>query len=306
MDNTTASPGARRTGFLAILGRPNVGKSTLLNALLGEKVAIVSKKPQTTRTRITGILTRGENQFVFVDTPGIHRARSKLGSFMVGEARSTIAQVDAALLVADASYPPGQIESGLAARLREAQLPTILVLNKMDIAGPVKLASAIDAYKDLLDFAAVVPTCAARGRGLPDLLEETAALLHEGAWLFPEDELTDQPERVLAAEVIREKLLRLLSDEVPHGVAVAIDEFRSSRGTLNIRATIYCEKPSHKGIILGRGGQMLKKIGSYARADLEAFFGEKIYLDLWVKVKENWRDSEALLSSFGYDKRDQK
>lgn len=293
-----------KTGFLAIVGRPNVGKSTLLNALLGEKVAIVSKKPQTTRNRITGILTKEEKQYVFLDTPGMHRAKTKLGDYMVKSIGSAIGQVDAALLVADASYPPGQTEQLLIERLKRMELPTILVLSKIDLAGSVKLAKCIESYKDLMDYAAVVPVCAPKGRGVEVLLEEAAALLHEGEWLFDENALTDQPERQLAAEIVREKLLRLLSDEIPHGVAVVIEEFKEAKGLLSVRAEIFCERESHKRIIIGKGGEMLKKVGQYAREDLEAFFGEKVYLDLWVKVKENWRDSDILLTNFGYNKKD--
>ena len=293
-----------KTGFIAIVGRPNVGKSTLLNALLGEKIAIVSKKPQTTRNRITGILTKGESQFVFMDTPGMHKAKTKLGNYMVKAISGTIGQVDAAFLVADASYPPGETELALIERLKKTELPTILVLSKIDTAGAVKLAECIEQYKDLMDYISVVPICAPQGRGVDVLLDEAEALLHEDDWLFDADALTDQPEKQLAAEIIREKLLRLLDDEIPHGVAVVMEEFKEAKGLLSIRAEIFCERESHKRIIIGKGGAMLKKVGQYAREDLEAFFGEKIFLDLWVKVKENWRDSDFMVSNMGYNKKD--
>ncbi|MFA6947733.1 MAG: GTPase Era [Eubacteriales bacterium] len=293
-----------RTGFIAIVGRPNVGKSTLLNALTGEKIAIVSKKPQTTRTRITGILTRGEDQFVFLDTPGMHRAHDKLDDFMVKTVSSTIGDVDAAILVVEPDMKPGDIERGLIERFGKDSMPAILVINKTDRADGNKIADTITAYAALYDFASIIPISAMKNDGVNIVLDEAAKLLTEGEWHFDEDELTDQPEKQIAAEVIREKLLRLLDEEVPHGVAVVIEEFTEKPTLLTIRAEIFCEKESHKGIIIGKNGDTLKKIGSYAREDLEKFFETKIYLNLWVKVKENWRDSAASVANFGFSNSD--
>ena len=290
----------QKTGFISIVGRPNVGKSTLLNALLGEKIAIVSKKPQTTRTRITGVLTRGDSQFVFLDTPGMHHPKTKLGSYMVKQVRSAIADVDAAILVADVSYEPGDIEIGLLKKLHDSGMPTILVLNKTDLSTPEAVGATIRKYAELCDFFSVVPVCAMKNDGVDIVLDEAEKLLSEGDWIFEEDDITDQPEKQIAAETIREKLLRLIDNEIPHGCAVVIEEFSEQKGTLRIRAEIFCERESHKRIIIGKKGEMLKKIGSYAREDLEKFFGVQIFLDLWVKVKENWRESEINIANFGF------
>lgn len=290
----------QKTGFIAIVGRPNVGKSTLLNALLGEKIAIVSKKPQTTRTRITGVLTRGESQFVFLDTPGMHHPKTKLGSYMVKQVRSAIADVDAAILVADVSYEPGDIEVGLLKKLHDGGMPTILVLNKTDLSTPEQVGATIQKYAQLCEFASVVPVCAMKNDGVDIVLDEAEKLLSEGEWIFEEDDITDQPEKQIAAETVREKLLRLIDNEIPHGCAVVVEEFTEQRGVLRIRAEIFCERESHKRIIIGKKGEMLKKIGSYAREDLEKFFGVQVFLDLWVKVKENWRESEINIANFGF------
>ena len=290
----------QKTGFIAIVGRPNVGKSTLLNALLGEKIAIVSKKPQTTRTRITGVLTRGESQFVFLDTPGMHHPKTKLGSYMVKQVRSAIADVDAAILVADVSYEPGDIEIGLLKKLHDGGMPTILVLNKTDLSTPEQVGATIQKYAELCEFASVVPVCAMKNDGVDIVLDEAEKLLSEGEWIFEEDDITDQPEKQIAAETVREKLLRLIDNEIPHGCAVVVEEFTEQRGVLRIRAEIFCERESHKRIIIGKKGEMLKKIGSYAREDLEKFFGVQVFLDLWVKVKENWRESEINIANFGF------
>jgi len=290
----------QKTGFIAIVGRTNVGKSTLLNALLGEKIAIVSKKPQTTRTRITGVLTRGESQFVFLDTPGMHHPKTKLGSYMVKQVRSAIADVDAAILVADVSYEPGDIEIGLLKKLHDGGMPTILVLNKTDLSTPEQVGATIQKYAELCEFASVVPVCAMKNDGVDIVLDEAEKLLTEGEWVFEEDDITDQPEKQIAAETVREKLLRLIDNEIPHGCAVVVEEFTEQRGVLRIRAEIFCERESHKRIIIGKKGEMLKKIGSYAREDLEKFFGVQVFLDLWVKVKENWRESEINIANFGF------
>ena len=289
-----------RTGFIAIVGRPNVGKSTLLNALLGEKIAITSKKPQTTRNRITGILTEGENQFVFMDTPGMLKPKNKLGDFMVKTISSTIGDVDAAILVVDAAKPVSDVERTILERLKKQETPVILAINKTDAVNGQKVAECIMAYSSIFDFHAVIPMAAIKGEGVKIVTEEAAPLLHESEWIFPEDMITDQPERALAAEIIREKLLRTLNDEIPHGTAVVIESFEEKPEIIKIRAEIYCEKDSHKGIIIGKNGSELKKVGTWAREDMEAFFGVKVALDLWVKVKENWRDSASLLSTFGF------
>ncbi len=298
--NTTTAP-QTRTAFIAIVGRPNVGKSTLMNAMLGEKVAIVSSKPQTTRNRITGILTEGADQFVFLDTPGIHRPKNKLGNYMMKSVTSALGGADAAIFIAEAGFPAGETEKRIIENLKTSGLPAILVLNKIDLVDRVRLAETIAEYAALHDFAAVVPTCAEKGRNVADVLDEARKFLHESVWFFPEDIATDQSERQIAAEVIREKLLRTLSEEVPHGTAVVIEEFKEEDSIIRIRAEIFCEKASHKGIIVGRGGETLKRIGTYAREDLEAFFGIKVYLNLWVKVKEKWRDSDTYLNSFGFN-----
>ena len=290
----------KRTGFIAIVGRPNVGKSTLLNSILGERIAIVSSKPQTTRNRIAGIETRGEDQFVFLDTPGIFKPKNSLGDFMVKTANSTMQDGDAVILVADASYAPGDVEQGVIKYLKQSGVPCILALNKVDLCRREKLAETITAYAALHDFFAVVPISAKKGKYVGDLLDECAKLLHEGEWFYDEDEITDQPQRQIAAEVIREKILRTLDKEIPHGVAVVIEEYTVDGGLVSIRAEIFGEKASHEGILVGKDGETLKRIGSYARDDLEKMLDAKVYLNLWVKVKENWRDSQTQVLNFGY------
>lgn len=289
-----------KTGFIAIVGRPNVGKSTLLNALLGEKIAIVSKKPQTTRNRITGILTVDDSQFVFMDTPGMLDPKNKLGDFMVKTISNTIGDVDAAILVVDAAKSVSDVERSILERLKKQSTPVILAINKTDSVNAAKVAQDIIDYSKLCDFAAVIPMAAIKDEGVSIVVEEASKLLHDGDWFFPSDMVTDQPERVIASEIIREKLLRTLNDEIPHGTAVVIEGFEEKPSVIKIRAEIYCEKDSHKGIIIGKGGAQLKKIGTWAREDMEAFFGTKVGLDLWVRVKENWRDNQTLLNSFGF------
>ena len=290
----------KKTGFIAIVGRPNVGKSTLLNSILGEKVAIVSAKPQTTRNRIPGIYTNGDDQFVFLDTPGIFKPRNKLGDFMVSSADTTMRDADAAILVAEAGHAPGNVEEEVIEYLKKTGTPAVLAINKTDLFDGEKIGETIKAYAELHDFDAVVPICAKNGDQVTALLGECSEFLTESDWFFPEDMITDQPERQIASEVIREKLLRALDKEVPHGIAVIIEDFKDEDTLISIRAEIFCEKESHKGIIVGRRGETLKRVGSYARQELEKMFGAKVYLNLWVKVKENWRDSAHLVSNFGY------
>lgn len=290
----------KKTAFIAIVGRPNVGKSTLLNSILGEKVAIVSKKPQTTRNRITGIHTVGENQFVFLDTPGIHKPRTKLGDYMVKTTAQTVAGVDTAILVVEAREAVGDIEAKMIQRFKSDGIRAILVVNKTDTVRPDNIAKTIAAYAEAFDFEAVIPMVAKNGKGVDILLSECESFLRESEWFFPDDIVTDQPERQLAAEIIREKLLRMLDEEIPHGTAVTIEEWKEEGRLVSIRAEIYCEKASHKGIIIGKGGSLIKKIGSYARQDIEQMLDSKVFLDLYVRVKENWRDSNFNISDFGF------
>jgi GTP-binding protein Era len=294
----------RKTAFIAIVGRPNVGKSTLLNAILQEKIAIVSSKPQTTRNRITGILTKGENQFVFLDTPGFQKPRTKLGDYMLKASKSSIGSSDAVVIVADAFHAPGDIEKNIIEQVVANKLPAILVLNKVDMSNPEKLALTIAQYDEIHKFDAVVPTSASKGEGIDIVLSECEKFLSPSEWFFPDDMITDQPERMIVAETIREKILRTLNDEIPHGTAVSIEEFKDDGKIIKVRADIYCEKESHKGIIIGKKGASLKTIGSYAREDLERFFGVKVFIELWVKVKEKWRDSSVNLNNFGYNPKD--
>ena len=290
----------KRTAFIAIVGRPNVGKSTLLNAILGEKIAITSKRPQTTRNRITGIHTVGEDQFVFLDTPGVHRPRTKLGDYMVKTATGALGDSDAAILVVEPRGAVGEIEDEIIKRIEGARTPAVLVINKEDTANASEIAKTIEAYAARHDFDAVIPISAKNRRGVDTVLSECERYLTESVWFFPEDQVTDMPERQIAAEIIREKLLRTLDEEIPHGTAVTIEEFTEKKDLVRIRAEIFCEKQSHKGIIIGKNGATLKTVGSHAREDLERFLGVKVFLDLWVKVKENWRDRSSLLSNFGY------
>ncbi len=291
----------RSKAFIAIVGRPNVGKSTLLNSIVGEKVAIVSKKPQTTRNRITGIYTEGEAQFVFLDTPGLHKPRTKLGDFMVKTTNQTLGGVDYAILVVEAREEVGDIEGTLIERMKQDKMRAILVVNKIDTVRAANVAKTIQAYAEAFDFDAVVPMSAKSGKGVDILIEECRQYLTEGEWLFDEDMITDQPERQIAKEIIREKLLHTLNEEIPHGTAVTIEEWSEKPGVVSIRAEIYCEKASHKGIIIGKRGELIKTIGTRARVDIEKMLGTRVFLDLYVRVKENWRESDFNINSFGYN-----
>lgn len=289
------------SALIAIVGRPNVGKSSILNRMLGQKVAIVSRKPQTTRTRIMGVLTVDEDQLVFMDTPGLLKPRNPLGDYMVKSVTSTVAGVDACLLVTEAGAPVSKADEELVRRFREAGTPAVLAINKIDLLeDKSKLMGQIAAYSGLFGFRAVVPVSARDGNGMGELLLELRQLAAPGGWLFEEDMLTDQPEQVIAAELVREKVLRLLDQEVPHGVAAVTEHMEDEGEVLTLHVTLYCEKQSHKGMLIGKGGQMLKKIGTLARADLEKFFGCRVNLQLWVKVKEDWRQRPQTLQGFGY------
>lgn len=290
----------KKTGFISIVGRPNVGKSTLLNTILGAQITIVSSKPQTTRNRIAGIETRGENQFVFLDTPGIFKPQNSLGDFMVKSANSAMQDGDAVILVADVGFAPGDVEQDVIKYLKRSETPAILALNKVDLYRREKIAETIAAYAALHDFHAVVPISAKKGKYVDELLAECEQLLHEGEWFYEEDMITDQPQRQMAAEIIREKILRTVDKEIPHGVAVVVEEYAEEGELIRIRAEIFCEKNSHKGILVGKNGETLKRIGSYARDDLEKLLDCRVYLNLWVKVKENWRDSQRGILNFGY------
>ena len=289
-----------KTAFIMIAGKPNVGKSTLLNTLLGEKVAIVSRKPQTTRNRITGVLTKGENQYVFTDTPGLHKPKTLLGEYMMKSVGNVAESSDIVLFVVEAGTELNSNETAALDKYTASGLEVILVINKTDKANKVKLAEQIMELSNRYSFRAVIPVSAVNGDGVNFILDELDPLLVESIHFFPEDYLTDQPERKIFAELIREKVLRLLDDEIPHGVAVSVESFTEKKGLLSVRAEIYCERESHKRIIIGKNGSMLKKIGSYAREDAEALFETKVFLDLWVKVKENWRDRPTFLSDFGF------
>ena len=290
-----------KSAMITVCGRPNVGKSTLTNALVGEKIAIVSDKPQTTRNRITAIVCRGETQFVLLDTPGFHKPRTRLGDYMVSVVRESVADVDAVLLLVEPVAAVGPQEQALIERLKETKAPAILVINKIDTVEKTRLLEVMALYAKEYDFAAILPVSAKTGEGLDVLLDEMEKFAVEGPHYFPDDMITDQPERQICAELVREKLLECLDREIPHGTAVEIARFTEREdGVVEIEATIYCEKDSHKGIIIGKKGAMLKKIGEKARADMEDFLGTKVYLQTWVKVKENWRDSLAQLRNFGY------
>lgn len=290
-----------KTGMITVAGRPNVGKSTLTNYLVGEKIAIVSNKPQTTRNRICGIVTKGDTQFVFVDTPGFHKPRTKLGDYMVNIAKDSIADVDVTILVVEPIASVGAQEALLIEQAKAHNCPIILAINKIDTVEKESLLAVISAYADAAAFEAIIPISAKTGDGVAQLLTTCAKFAVPGPFLFPDDSTTDQPERQVMAEIIREKLLWCLDREVPHGTAVEISRFSErDNGVIDLDATIYCEKASHKGIIIGKHGDMLKKISTMARVDCEKFMGTRVYLTTWVKVKENWRDSDLLVRNFGY------
>lgn len=292
-----------KSAFIAIVGRPNVGKSSILNRLLGTKIAIVSSKPQTTRNRITGVLTEGEYQLVFFDTPGMHKPKNSLGKYMVRSVNESVGGVDCCMLVVEADKSPVQTELDFIDKFKALGMPAILVINKIDMIKDKEiLMKQILEYSKLYDFEAIVPVSASDGNGMNELLEELKKQAGEGGHFFEDDTLTDQPERVIASEIIREKILRLCNAEIPHGTAVVIEKMKTrENGILDIDATIFCEKESHKRILIGKNGAMLKKISTFARQDMERFFDCKVFLQVWIKVKEDWRNRAQLLQNFGFD-----
>ena len=291
-----------KSGFVTLIGRPNVGKSTLMNYLIGQKIAITSNKPQTTRNRIQTVLTTEEGQIVFVDTPGIHKAKNKLGEYMVNVAERTLNEVDVVLWLVEPSTFIGAGEKHIAEQLGRVNTPVVLVINKVDMVKKEEVLTFIDTYRKIYDFAAIVPVSARSGENTEELVKVIMKFLPYGPQYYDEDTITDQPERQIVAELIREKALHALSDEIPHGIAVAIDSMKYRKKIVDIDATIICERDSHKGIIIGKQGAMLKKIGSTARFEIEKMLDLKVNLKLWVKVKKDWRDSDFLIKNFGYTK----
>ena len=289
-----------KSGFVTLIGRPNVGKSTLMNYLIGQKIAITSNKPQTTRNRIQTVLTLEEGQIVFVDTPGIHKAKNKLGEYMVNVAERTLNEVDVVLWLVEPTTFIGAGEQHIAKQLKKVKTPVVLVINKIDSVKREEVFAAIDAYKDIYDFAEIVPVSARSGSNADELINVVMKYLPYGPQFYDEDTVTDQPERQIVAELIREKALHALEEEIPHGIAVAIDQMKRRGKIMHIDATIICERDSHKGIIIGKQGNMLKKIGSTARFEIEKMLEMQVNLKLWVKVKKDWRDSEFLMKNFGY------
>ena len=290
-----------KTAMITICGRPNVGKSTLTNALVGEKIAIVSNKPQTTRNRISAVVNRGDTQFVLMDTPGFHKPRTRLGDYMVKVVRESVADVDAVVLVVEPIASLGPQEEALIERIRQSGAPAVLCINKIDTVEKEALLAVIAAYSAAHEFEAIIPISARTGDGLDALMDELKKFAEPGPQLFPDDMISDMPEKQICAELVREKLLLCLDKEIPHGTAVEVTKFSEREsGIIDMDVTIYCEKDSHKGIIIGKKGAMLKKIGEMARTDIEAFMGTKVFLQTWVKVKENWRDSNAQLRNFGF------
>ena len=290
-----------KSAMITVCGRPNVGKSTLTNTLVGEKVAIVSNKPQTTRNRITAIVSRGDTQFVLLDTPGFHKPRTRLGDYMVNVVKESVADVDCVLLLVEPLASIGPQEEALIERLKQTGAPAILVINKIDTVDKARLLEVMAVYAAAFEFDAILPLSTKTGEGIDELLSELEKYAVEGPHLFPDDMITDQPERQICAELVREKLLKCLDKEIPHGTAVEVTRFSEREdGIIDLEVIIYCEKDSHKGIIIGKRGAMLKKIGELAREDIEAFMGTKVFLQTWVKVKENWRDSTVQLRNFGF------
>ena len=290
-----------KAAMITVCGRPNVGKSTLTNTLVGEKIAIVSNKPQTTRNRICAVVTKGDTQFVFMDTPGFHKPRTRLGDYMVNVVRESVADVDAVMLLVEPLPNIGKQERELIARFKETGVPALLVINKIDTVQRAELLEVMAVYSAAYEFDAIIPISAKTGEGVDELLAELSKYAVDGPPLFPDDMISDQPEKQICAELVREKLLLCLDKEIPHGTAVEVTRFSErDDGIIDMDVTIYCEKASHKGIIIGKKGAMLKKIGELARADIEAFMGTKVFLQTWVKVKENWRDSQAQLRNFGF------
>lgn len=293
-----------KSGFVSIIGRPNVGKSTLLNQFAGEKIAIMSDKPQTTRNTIKAVLTRNDCQIIFVDTPGIHKPKNKLGEYMVHVAEGTLNEVDAVLFLVEATdTAPGAGDRNIIEQLKKVKTPVYLIINKIDLIKKEQILGTINNYKDLADFKTIIPISAANREGIDIIIEEIKKQLPEGPKFFPEDTLTDQPEKAIVAELIREQILRLVSEEVPHGVGVEVLTFkeRENKDIVDIQANIYCEKDSHKGILIGKEGKMLKRIGSLSRGEIEGLLGTKVFLELWVKVKPDWRNSDLMLGTLGYN-----
>ncbi len=290
-----------KSAMITICGRPNVGKSTLTNALVGEKIAIVSNKPQTTRNRISAVVTRGNTQFVLMDTPGFHKPRTRLGDYMVNVVKESVADVDAVMLLVEPIANIGRQEEELIARLKETNVPAVLVINKIDTVEKSELLEVMAMYSQAHGFDAIIPISAKNNEGLDELMAQLDKYAVEGPQLFPDDMISDQPEKQICAELVREKLLLCLDKEIPHGTAIEVTKFSErENGIIDMDVTIFCEKASHKGIIIGKNGAMLRKIGEMARTDIEAFMGTKVFLQTWVKVKENWRDSIAQLRNFGY------
>ena len=290
-----------KSAMITICGRPNVGKSTLTNALVGEKIAIVSNKPQTTRNRISAVVTRGNTQFVLMDTPGFHKPRTRRGDYMVNVVKESVADVDAVMLLVEPIANIGRQEEELIARLKETNVPAVLVINKIDTVEKSELLEVMAMYSQAHGFDAIIPISAKNNEGLDELMAQLDKYAVEGPQLFPDDMISDQPEKQICAELVREKLLLCLDKEIPHGTAIEVTKFSErENGIIDMDVTIFCEKASHKGIIIGKNGAMLRKIGEMARTDIEAFMGTKVFLQTWVKVKENWRDSMAQLRNFGY------
>ncbi len=296
----------KKSGFVTLIGRPNVGKSTLMNHLIGQKIAITSNKPQTTRNRIQTVYTDDRGQIVFLDTPGIHKAKNKLGEYMVNVAERTLNEVDVILWLVEPTTFIGAGERHIVEQLKKTKTPVILIINKVDTVDKKEIIKYMDTYRKVYDFAEIVPVSALRAQNLDTVLDQIFKYLPYGPMFYDEDTITDQPQRQIVAEMIREKALRCLDEEIPHGIAVAIDQMKERKGggMFDIDATIICERDSHKGIIIGKGGSMLKRIGSEARRDIENMLEAKVNLQLWVKVKKDWRDSDFLIKNFGYDKKE--